>query len=93
MAEYYLGWAALMGVLGVIAYGLRTTSISRELDARRCALGEAAAALQSLANIAKRAAMEREDDGQGDAAQASYDRAYCYGRAAQIVASIPVDRL
>jgi hypothetical protein len=91
--EQYLGWFVLFAVFAAIFYGMRTQRQDIARRARKMALGEAAAALQSLADVADKTSRVREDEGSGDAAQAAYERGYYYGRAARMVRSIPVDRL
>jgi hypothetical protein len=86
-----LGYISLFGILAIILYGMWSERQDIALRARKMALGEAAAALQSLADVAGQASEERRRDGLKWDVAAS--RAYHFQRAAYIVGSIPVDRL
>lgn len=88
--QYVLPVVGIGGFLGLLAWALYRDRFDA-LAAREKALGEARDALQSLANIAGDAANERQREGLD--CRVSADRAYYYQRAANIVASIPVDRL
>jgi hypothetical protein len=87
------GWVSLIGAIGAFALMTAAFVKSAGLVARRRALEEAAEALQSLADIAEDAMEIYLDEGRVIEAEGSSIRHYHYGRAAQIVRSIPVDRL
>jgi hypothetical protein len=87
----------LIGLCAIVLYGMYTERQDIGLRARKMALAEAAAALQSLADVATYAA----DQALKEPVSADRNfrvverraRAYSYDRAASIVRSIPVDRL
>jgi hypothetical protein len=89
--EHYLALFSLLALVATVIYGGWADRQDAAKRARKMALGEAAAALQSLADVAGDAAASRQRAGLSN--KASADRAYHMQRAASIVASIPVDRL
>ncbi len=91
--QYVLPVICVVGVLGILWYGKRDRRREAALGARKMALGEAAAALQSLADCAMHASRAHAAIRDRDNATIAAGRHYYYDRAAQIVRSIPVDRL
>lgn len=95
--QTFLYWLPLIVVVGLalIAFTALAFSMRDQRDkrvaARRDGLREAEAALRSIANIAEAVARQRDD--QSLQKRSAEERSYYYGRAAQIVASIPKDRL
>jgi hypothetical protein len=89
--QYVLPVVGLVGVLVAIGYGLWGKRQDHAAALRKEAFGEAHEALMSLANIAAEAHEYAQREGRATGQAAT--RAYYYSRAAQIVASIPVERL
>lgn len=83
----------IVGVLAILAYAKRDRQREAAIGARKRALLEARAAILSLAKTANEASGRHERDGLPRLAKSAALRGYHYERAAQIVASIPVDRL
>lgn len=81
----------LLGLIFTICYGYYLERRAVLVRVRKMALGEAAAAIQSLAAVAEATCAQRRRDGQPY--EETDRRAYYYDRAASIVRSIPVDRL
>ncbi len=88
MFLYIIGIVCVVGLLAIVLYADRQNRRERMITVRRKALKDAENALQSLAWAARRAFSTDRN-----ATQEAKTRAYLYERSAQIVASIPVDRL
>lgn len=90
LLQYVLPVVCVGGLLGIFAYALYRDRFDA-LEARAKALGEAVDTLGSLAEVARKAALdETADPAYRRVAQVRYQN---FVRAASIVASIPVDRL
>jgi hypothetical protein len=83
----------LIGMFSTIVYAYYCQRQDIGKRARKMALGEAAAALQSLADIAMHASNAHLAMKDRHNALVAAGRHYYYDRAASIVRSIPVDRM
>jgi hypothetical protein len=95
--EHCLSAFALIGVLGIIAYGYHTQRRDVLVRVRTKALNDAFDALAGLEDVATRTAdslMNQPKSKERDfEVRARRMRAYYYGRSKLIVASIPIDRV
>lgn len=88
--SHFIVPVSIIGVVGILILAILSDRHEKKVKVRQKALSEATNALRSLAHIADSAEHRAKT---GSEALEAKQRAYYYGRAASIVASIPVDRL